>query len=180
MNKKRALIISSALVQDQEFVYPYYRLLEDGFNLDVCLIEGEPVSGFLGMPIPPNKNHKITPLSKISTKNYDFLVLPGGVKSMEKVRLVKEVLDFIYKFNKEKKIIACICSAAQLLISAKIVKGRKISGYYSMQDDITNAGAIYKDLPAVIDKNIITTAHYKDLGPWMKAALELYYKKKSK
>ena len=68
MNKKRALIISSALVQDQEFVYPYYRLLEDGFNLDVCLIEGEPVSGFLGMPIPPNKNHKITPLSKISTK----------------------------------------------------------------------------------------------------------------
>ena len=49
-----------------------------------------------------------------------------------------------------------------------------------MQDDITNAGAIYKDLPAVIDKNIITTAHYKDLGPWMKAALELYYKKKSK
>jgi len=46
-----------------------------------------------------------------------------------------------------------------------------------MKDDIENAGAIYTDLPAVIDKNIVTTAHYKDLGPWMKAALNLYYKK---
>ena len=45
-----------------------------------------------------------------------------------------------------------------------------------MKDDIENAGAIYEDLPAVIDGKIITTAHYKDLGPWMKAALNLYYK----
>ena len=72
----------------------------------------------------------------------------------------------------EKKIIACICSGAQLLISAKVVKGRKISGYYSMKDDLINAGAIYTDLPAVIDDNIITTAHYKDMGPWMKAVIE--------
>ena len=58
------------------------------------------------------------------------------------------------------------------MISAKVVKGRKIAGYYSMQDDLVNAGAIYTDLPAVIDGNIITTAHYKDMGPWMKAVIE--------
>ena len=59
-----------------------------------------------------------------------------------------------------------------MLISAKIVKNKKIAGYYALEDDITNAGAIYTDLPAVIDENIITTAHYKDMGPWMKAAIE--------
>ena len=75
------------------------------------------------------------------------------------------------EINKKKKIIACICSGAQLLISAKVVKGRKIAGYYSMQDDLVNAGAIYTDLPAVVDDNIITTAHYKDMGPWMKAVI---------
>ena len=75
--------------------------------------------------------------------------------------------------NEKNKIIACICSGAQLLISAKIVKGRKISGYYSMKDDLINAGANYTDLPAVVDKNIVTTAHYKDMGPWMAAALNL-------
>ena len=66
----------------------------------------------------------------------------------------------------------------QLLISAKVVKGRKIAGYYSMKDDLINAGAIYTDLPAVVDQNIITTAHYKDMGPWMKEALKSLNKKK--
>ena len=95
---------------------------------------------------------------------------------MEKVRQNKNIINFISKFHEENKLIACICSGAQLLISAKIVKGKKISGYYSMKDDIENAGAIYTDLPAVIDGKVVTTAHYKDLGPWMKAVLDLYYK----
>ena len=46
-----------------------------------------------------------------------------------------------------------------------------------MQDDLNNAGAIYTDKPAVVDNNIITTAHYKDMGPWMKEALKVLYKK---
>ena len=54
------------------------------------------------------------------------------------------------------KTIGCICSGVQLLISAKVVKDRKISGYYALEDDITNAGAIYTDLPSVIDDNIVT------------------------
>ena len=98
---------------------------------------------------------------------------------MEKVRQNIKIIDFISKFNRENKIIGCICSGAQLLISAKIINGRKVSGYYSMKDDILNAGGIYEDLPAVIDNNLITTAHYKDMGPWMSAVLSQYYKKNS-
>ena len=56
--------------------------------------------------------------------------------------------------------------------SVKVVKGRKIAGYYSMEDDLVNAGAIYTDKPAVVDNNIITTAHYKDMGPWMREVLK--------
>jgi protease I len=95
---------------------------------------------------------------------------------MEKVRQEKKIINFITKFNEKKKIIACICSGAQLLISAKVVKGRKIAGYYSMEDDLVNAGAIYMDKPAVIDENIITTAHYKDMGPWMREVLKKFSK----
>ena len=91
---------------------------------------------------------------------------------MEKVRQEKKIIDFISEFNKTQKTIACICSGAQLLISAKVVKGRKIAGYYSMKDDLVNAGAIYTDLPAVVDNNIITTAHYKDMGPWMREVIK--------
>ena len=168
---KKGIIISGNLAQDHEFIYPYYRLLEEDVKLDVCLLEGKPVVGILGTTLPPNKEQVIKKTEDIKVSDYDILVLPGGVKAMEKVRQNKDIIKFISDFDKEKKIIACICSGAQLLISAKVVKGRKIAGYYSMRDDLINAGATYTDLPAVIDDNIITTAHYKDMGPWMREVI---------
>jgi len=170
MNK--AIIISGSLAQDHEFIYPYYRLLEADLEVDVCLLEGKPVKGYLGTTLPPNKDQTVKTIDQVKVEDYKILVLPGGVKAMEKVRQEKKIIDFISKFNEQKKIIACICSGAQLLISAKVVKNRKIAGYYSMKDDLINAGAIYTDLPAVIDDNIITTAHYKDMGPWMREVLK--------
>ena len=166
-----AVIISGPLAQDHEFIYPYYRLLEEEIKLDVCLIGGKPVSGILGTPLPPNKNHTVKDIDQLNINDYDLLVLPGGVKAMEKIRQDKRLISFISNFHKADKLIACICSGAQLLISAKIVKGKKISGYYCMEDDITNAGAIYTDKEVVSDSKIITTAHYKDMGPWMKETI---------
>ena len=169
---KKAVIISGNLAQDHEFIYPYYRLLEADYDVDVCLLEGKPVKGILGTTLPPNKNQIIKTINEIKVSDYEILVLPGGVKAMEKVRQEKKIINFITDFNKEKKMIACICSAAQLLISAKVVKGRKIAGYYSMKDDLINAGTIYTDKPAVVDDNIITTAHYKDMGSWMREIIK--------
>tara|TARA_A100001037_G_scaffold152697_1_gene137824 strand:+ start:192 stop:716 length:525 start_codon:yes stop_codon:yes gene_type:complete len=168
---KKGIIISGSLAQDHEFIYPYYRLLEEGVKVDVCLPDGKPVKGFLGTTLPPNKDQTIKKIEDVKENEYDVLVLPGGVKAMEKIRQDERIIKFIKNFNDQKKTIACICSGAQLLISAKVVKNRKIAGYYSMKDDLINAGAIYTDLPAVIDANIVTTAHYKDMGPWMKEVI---------
>ena len=177
MKNKKGVIISGSLVQDHEFIYPFYRLLEEGIELDVCLLEGQPVKGYFGTSIPPNKNHPVEKISEITVEDYSILVIPGGVKSMEKVRQDKDIIKFISDFDKTGNVIACICSGTQMLISAKIIKNRKVSGYYSMRDDIENAGGIYEDKPAVIDKNLVTTAHYKDMGPWMKAALKILNEK---
>ena len=175
MNK--AIIISGNLAQDHEFIYPYYRLLEDEFNVTVVINENQKVPGILGTDIPPNKDQEIKSIEDVKVKDFNLLIIPGGVKSMEKVRQNKKIINFISEFNDNKKTIGCICSGVQLLISAKVVKNRKISGYYALEDDITNAGATYTDLPAVIDDNIVTTAHYKDLGPWMKEVLKNFYSK---
>ena len=172
-----SIIISGALAQDHEFIYPFYRLLEANSKLDVCLIGGKPVQGILGTSLPPNTNHPVKDIDQVKVNDYDLLVLPGGVKALEKTRQNKKLIKFINEFHKADKVIACICSGVQLLISAKIVKGKKIAGYYSLEDDITNAGAIYTDKPAVIDGKIVTTAHYKDMGPWMKAALSFFNEK---
>ena len=178
MPEKKALIITGNLVQDHEFIYPFYRLLEDGFEVDTCINEGKEVTGILGTKIPPNKDALIKLIDDCCVEDYNILIIPGGVKSMEKVRQNKKIIQFISEFDKAGKTIGCICSGAQLLISAKVVNNRKISGYYSMIDDLINAGAKYEDKPSVIDKNIITTAHYKDLGPWMGSILKVFYSNK--
>ena len=170
----KAVIISGPLAQDHEFIYPYYRLLEEKCELDVCIIGGKPTNGILGTVLPPNKDHNVKDINEISHGDYDLLVLPGGVKAMEKIRQNEQLIKFIkdfYELN-NKNTIACICSGTQLLISAKVVNGKKISGYYSMKDDIINAGAIYTDNEVVADQRIFTTAHYKDMAPWLKAAIE--------
>ena len=88
MNK--AIIISGNLAQDHEFIYPYYRLLEADFEVDVCMLEGKPVKGFLGTSLPPNKEQPVKTINQVNVDDYKVLVLPGGVKAMEKVRQEKK------------------------------------------------------------------------------------------
>ncbi len=172
---KRALIITGKFVQDHEFIYPYYRLKEDGFEVTVATEEGQDTIGALGTKIPVDKK-----IENINPEEYKLLVIPGGAKAMEYMRQNKKILDLISDWDKKGKIIASICHGSQLLISAKVVMDRKISGYYSIMDDINNAGATYIDAPFVTDRNIISSPHYKHLGPWMKESLRLFYEKYDK
>jgi len=165
---KRALILTGKLVQDHEFIYPFYRVQEEGYEVDVAVRGKELVFGIIGSKIQPTVD-----IPEVRVERYDILILPGGAKAMEYMRQDEEVLKIISDFNAAGKVIASICHAAQLLISAKVVKGRKVSGYYSIRDDIQNAGATYVDAPAVVDRNLVSSPHYKHLGPWMKRALAM-------
>jgi len=163
----RAVIVTGKLVQDHEYIYPYYRLSESGYEISVAVPGGEEVFGNIGTKVLTSMDTK-----DLRIHDFDLLVLPGGAKCMEYLRQDLQVIEFIKQFNETGKTIAAICHAAQLLISAKIVKGRKVAGYYSLKDDIVNAGATYLDEPCVIDGNLFTTAHYKDMGPWLGKAIE--------
>lgn len=164
--KKRALIIAGKLIQDHEYIYPYYRLQEDEYEVDVAVRGKETVLGSIGVKVIPTKD-----IPELRVADYDLLVLPGGAKAMEYMRQDQEILNFITDFHKAGKVIASICHAAQLLISARVVKGKRISGYYSIKDDINNAGATYVDAPFVADSGIVSSPHYKHLGPWMREVL---------
>lgn len=179
---KKALIITGNLVQDHEFIYPYYRLKGEGFEVVTALKDAKPCVGILGTNIPSDKDARIVDYESalLDYDDYDLLVLPGGAKAMEKLRQEKCVLLFIKRFDSKEKPIASICHGAQLLISAGVVKGRAISGYYSIKDDIINAGAEYVDSPYVRDKNIISCPHYKYLGEWMNEVIKEYEDKSIK
>ena len=167
----KALIITSKLVQDHEFIYPFYRLKEEGIEVDVYNQTNEVVLGFFGTKIPPQKTDNIINMDKISVDQYDLLVLPGGVKSMELLRLDTNAINLVKNFNQKKKLIAAICSGTMMLISADIIKNKKVTGYYAWKKDIENAGGIFIDSPSVEDENLITSPHYKYNGEWMKSVI---------
>ena len=167
----KALIITSQLVQDHEFIYPFYRLKEEGIHVDVYNQSNQIVKGFFGTKIPPQKDDNILTLDNIDLDSYELLVLPGGVKSMELLRLDNGAINLVREFNKKCKLIAAICSGTMMLISADIIKNKKVTGYYAWKQDIINAGAEFVDNPSVEDDNIITSPHYKYNGEWMKLVI---------
>ena len=117
----KALIITSQLVQDHEFIYPFYRLKEEGFEVDVYNQSNTIVKGFFGTKIPPQKDDNIVSLQNLNIDDYELLVLPGGVKSMEVLRLDELAIEAVKKFNDKNKLIAAICSGTMMLISADIL-----------------------------------------------------------
>lgn len=176
--KKKALILTYSGFQDQEVVYPYYRLLGAGFEVSIVADkkdENGRFYGILGVNMPC---HILYPkfIEKIEEfhKEYDLLVLPGGVKALEKLRQKSEIIQFISDWNKNRKIISSTCHGAQLLISAKVTTGRNITGYPSLKDDLENSGATYLNSDVVIDNNIISSPHYDHMGVWMEKTLEVY------
>jgi protease I len=162
----RALILTGKLVQDHEYVYPFYRLQEADYDTDVAVRHKETVFGSIGVKIVPTKD-----VPELNVTDYDVVVIPGGAKAMEYMRQDQQMLDFIAAYHASGGVIASICHGAQLLISAGLVRGRRISGYYSIRDDINNAGGTYVDAPYVTDDRIVSSPHYKHLAAWMKEAL---------
>ena len=164
---KKALIITGKFVQDPEFIYPFYRLKEADYEVVVATADGQETFGVAGTKIPADIKTE-----QMKEGDYDLLILPGGARALEYIRQDNHVLEFIREWNKKSKPIAAICHGTQLLISADIIKGKKVSGYYSIKDDVRNAGATFVDAPAVVDGNLITSPHYRHLGDWMREALK--------
>ena len=174
---KKALVITWEKYQDHELIYPYYSLKEHGFEVDIMANKAGKIWGSLGTHMPcTRETSEFENLENIekALDEYEILLVPGGVKALEKVRQEKGVLEFIKQWDNRKKTIFCICNGAQLLISSKILIGRTLSGYYSIGVDIENAGATYDRSPVVVDENIISCPHYDFMGLWLKTAFKVH------
>lgn len=168
-NGRRAVIITGPRFQDEEFIYPYYRLLEEGFELDVATKDKGTVYGKYGIPVVATKDVK-----DLRVEDYDLVVLPGGQEAPDRVRQIPEVLVFVKAMFDRGKVVAAICHGPWITISAGIMKGKKATCYVGMADDLKNAGALYQDAPVVVDGNLVTSPHYRNNGDFMKAVLEKF------
>lgn len=163
---KRAVIVTGPGFQDEEFIYPYYRLLEEGFTVDVATRDKTLVYGKYGVPATPTVDAK-----ELREADYDVVILPGGHEAPDRVRQIKEVLAFVRAMYEKGKIVAALCHGPWITISAGIMKGKKATCYQGMADDLRNAGAEYVEAPVVVDGNLITSPHYRNNGDFMRAVL---------
>ena len=111
-----------------------------------------------------------------SIDDYDLRVLPGGVKALEKLRLESNAVKFSKNWVNSGKMTFVICNGGQLLITADVLRGRTLSGYYSIEPDIANAGATYDRSPVVVDGNLVSCPHYDFMGEWINKGIEEFDK----
>jgi protease I len=169
----RALIITWTGFQDHEVIYPYYRLQGAGFEVQIAADQKDSkgrVYGIFGCNMPCHLVLERDPLPSMA--DVDLLVLPGGVKALEKLRQSTGTLLYIRTYSDFGALIASICHGAQLLISTGLCRGRTIAAYPSIKDDITNAGGTWSGDPVVASDNIISSPHYYHMGDWMEAVID--------
>ncbi len=169
---KKVVIITAQNFQDEEVVYPYYRLLEEGYHVDVATPDLATVFGKYGVPARANKN-----TLELKESDYDAVIIPGGFEAPDRLRIRKEVLNFVKSMFDAGKIVAALCHGPWVCISAQIVRGKRVTGYIALADDLRNAGAVYVEEPVVVDGNLVTSPHYRNNGDFMKATVELINRK---
>jgi len=142
-------------------------LKEEGITTHVASINKGAITGKHGYEINVDVAFR-----DVNPADYDILVISGG-KGPEKMRLDKDALEITRYFFKEKKPVAAICHGPQVLISAGVIRGRKITCWLGIRDDIIAAGALYEDSEVVIDENLVSSRSPADLYAFGREMIKL-------
>lgn len=163
----KALIISADNFEDTELLVPYYRLKEEGIEVDIASIRKGKIKGKHGYEVEANKS-----LKEIKPDDYEILILPGG-KAPETIRKEKEALDIARYFFGKNKPVAAICHGPQTLISAGLLRGRRATCYRTVAEELRASGAIYEDKEVVVDGNLITSRQPSDLPAFLRELMKI-------
>lgn len=159
----KVLLLIDNLFEDAEAIYPYYRMQEAGHKVTVV---GSPAGEYHskhGYPLKADKSPK-----EIRLEDYSAIIVPGG-QAPDRMRTKADMVNIVKEGAKRGLVIAAICHAAQVLIEAEVVKGKRMTCYISVKTDLINAGAKYEDSPVVVDGKFITSRQPGDLPDFCKA-----------
>ena len=157
LNGKKVLIPIGPLYQDLEVWYPKLRLTEAGADVTCAGIGDKTYYGKNGYPIDVALQ-----IEECSAADFDAVIIPGGW-APDKIRLNKHAVDLVRTMNNEGKVVAAICHAGWVLVSAGILEGKKATSYIAIKDDMIAAGADWTDGEVVVDGNLITSRKPEDL-----------------
>lgn len=113
-------------------------------------------------------------LEQANPADFDAALLPGGVVNADALRMEPKAQEFVRALDRQGKPLAIICHGPWLLVSAGLVRGRTLTSYYTLQDDLRNAGATWLDQELVHDRNWVTSRSPKDLPAFNRGMIELF------
>jgi protease I len=164
---KRAAVLVEQLYQEMEVWYPVYRLREAGCKVTLVGPEaGQTYNSKLGYPAKSDKAAR-----DVSAADFDILVIPGGY-APDHMRRCEPMIKLARQMAEQGKIVAAVCHGPWLLCSTPALKGRKATCFFSIKDDLTNAGGQYVDAEVVRDGNIITSRKPDDLPAFLQAIIQ--------
>lgn len=166
LTDKTVIILVENLYNDHEFWYPFYRLKEAGAHVIVVGPEaGVSYTSKLGQSVTSDMNPE-----KVSVDAAHGLVIPGGY-APDMMRRHPSMVNLVQQFDKAGKVVAAICHAGWMLASAKILKGRTVTSFFAIKDDLVHAGADWVDQEVVVSGNLITSRTPDDLPAFLRAII---------
>jgi len=154
---KRIAILIEDMYNENEFWYPFYRMKEAGAKVTVVGAGAKEYHSKIGMSAPGG-----AAAESVNASEFDAVIVPGGY-APDRMRRYQAMVKLVRDCSTQGKIVAAICHAGWVLVSAGILKGKKATCVPSIKDDIVNAGATYFDQEVVRDGNLITSRSPDDL-----------------
>lgn len=169
-NKKIIQLVSNDF-EDLELWYPVMRLREEGAIVDIVGEKAEEeYVGKYGVPVTSDKA-----FDTINPNDYDAILVPGGW-SPDKLRRYDSIITMVRKMNEQNKAIGQVCHAGWVLISADILKGKRVTSTPGIKDDMINAGSTWVNEPVTVDGNLVSSRRPPDLPDYMREFISVLEK----
>lgn len=169
----RVAVIATDGFEEPELMQPVQALRKAGADVDIISIKSGNIQGFRhhdkGIRMNVDKQ-----ISDAEPDDYEALLLPGGALNADTLRIEPQVQSFVRAMDDAGKPIAFICHAPWVLISSGLVKGRTLTSYHTIFDDVRNAGASCKDEEVVIDNNWVSSRQPSDIPAFNREMIKLF------
>jgi protease I len=169
----RVAVIATDGFEESELTEPVRALKDAGARVEIVSTKRGPVQAFRhhDKSITVEADRR---LDDVRPEEYDGVVLPGGALNADALRVEGSLKRFLRGFEDAGKPIAFICHAPWEMISAGLVRGRRLTGYHTIQDDIRNAGGEFVDREVVVDRNWVSSRQPGDLPTFNRETLRLF------
>ena len=170
--KGKAVVLTADKFEDMEVFFPVFRLLEEGWQVDIAAPTMKEMTGENGYVLKPDKT-----ITQVDADEYDLLIIPGGQPdgAPTTVRKIKKAQEIAKSFSAKNKPVASICHGPYTLVSADVVKGRHLTSFWhdNVPEEIKEAGGIWEDKEVVVDDNLVTSRWPMDLPYFMREMMKM-------